>query len=98
MSAQPWQERRREYLAAKGKARGAKVLVMPARSRTARVTAAEILAGCRTTIEFLAGDSRERRPGRQKGGGERVIGRGSAIHSDDVVAPDTQHLAGGANV
>jgi hypothetical protein len=44
VKAQPWQERRREYLEQAGKLRPAKVLVMPSPTRrTASATLEEIL-------------------------------------------------------
>jgi hypothetical protein len=65
MKTPHWTERRRDYLANKGKA-PAKVINIADGFliRTARVTADDILEGVRCTNEFLAEEIRQKKGGR----------------------------------
>lgn len=95
MSAPHWTERRKEYLAEKGKT-GAKVIsiadgFLTRLVRTAHVTADDIRAGARCTNEFLAKEIRQGKGAREKSSRNAAMGAGEGpapMQLDLPGAPD----------
>lgn len=90
MKTPHWTERRRDYLADKGKAPAKVINIADAfLARTARVTAGDILDGVRCTNKFLAEEIR-----RKKGGGTQQSNAGA--REDDLAPVQLEFPAGGA--